>query len=83
MCDRQHRESLAPSPACTASEQCQTEAAEARPQSGRPGEEREKTSYQNLNSLQEWICVLLIKNQELRMSLMDSATNHKSAETDQ
>ena len=78
MCDRQDRESRAPSPACTASAQRQTDAVEARPQYEEPGEEREEEWRQSLCRLQEWICELLIKNQELRMSLLDSATIHPS-----
>jgi hypothetical protein len=62
MCDCQHRESLAPSPACTATAQRQTK-------------ESEEQRGLSLCSLQEWICDLLIRNQELRMSLLNSATN--------
>jgi hypothetical protein len=44
--------------------------------------EREEDWQQRLRSLQECICELLIQNQQLRMSLLDSATNHQSREAD-
>jgi hypothetical protein len=83
MCDRQHRESHAPLPGYTASAQRQTDAVEARMQYEEPGQEREEDWRRSLHSLQECICELLIRNQELRMPLLDSATNHQSGETDQ
>jgi hypothetical protein len=83
MCDRQQREALVPLGACISSEQRQTDAAKARAQYEEPGQEREEESRQSLVSLREWICELLIKNQELRMSLQDFATNHRFRETDQ
>jgi hypothetical protein len=82
MCDHQHRESLAPSPGCTASAQRQADAAEARLRYEQQGEEREEMGGQSLHSLHKWICELLIKNQELRMSLLDLATN-QSGEANQ
>ena len=48
-----------------------------------PGQEREEDWRRSLHSLQECICELLIRNQELRMLLLDSANNRKSGETDQ
>jgi hypothetical protein len=78
----EHLKSLAPSSACAASAQRQTDAAEPRMQYEDLGQEREEDWPRNLHSLQEWICELLIRNQELRMSLLDSAHNRKSAETD-
>ena len=48
-----------------------------------PGQEREEDWRRSLHSLQECICELLIRNQELRMLLLDSATNHQSVEADQ
>jgi hypothetical protein len=78
----EHLKSLAPSSACTASTQRQTDAAEPRMQYEDLGQEREEDWRRNLHSLQEWICELLIRNQELRMSLLESAHNRKSAETD-
>lgn len=83
MCDRQHRESHAPLPGYTALAQRQIDAVEASMQYEEPGREREEDWRRSLHSLQECICELLIRNQELRMSLLDSSTNRKSAETDQ
>ena len=48
-----------------------------------PGQEREEDWHRILHSLQKCICELLIKNQELRMSLLNSATKHQSGEADQ
>ena len=48
-----------------------------------PGQEREEDWHRILHSLQKCICELLIKNQELRMSLLNSATRHQSGEADQ
>jgi hypothetical protein len=78
----EHLRSLAPSSACTASAQRQTYVAEPRIQYEDLGQEREEDSCRGLHSLQECIFELLIRNQELRMSLLDSAHNRKSAETD-
>ena len=83
MRDRNHRESLAPSPASTASAQRQTNAVESKPRYKRTCEEQEEESSQSLQNLQECICELLIKNQELRMSLQHTATNHRPGEADQ
>ena len=47
-----------------------------------PGQEQEEEWKQRLCTLQEWICHLLIKNQQLRMSL-DSAVSGRSRETNQ
>ena len=80
MCDRQHRESHAPLPGCTASAQPQSDAVETRMQYEEPGQEREKDLRRSLHSLQEFVCELLIQNQELRMSLLASASNHGSGE---
>ena len=82
MCDRQHRESHAPLTECTASAQRQTDAVEPRMRFEGPDQEREEDWRRSLHSLQECICELLIRNQELRMSLLDSAHDRKSAETD-
>jgi hypothetical protein len=83
MCDRQHRESHAPLPGCTASAQPESDAVEASLQYEEPGQEREKDLRRSLHNLQEFVCELLIQNQELRMSLPASATSHKSREADQ
>jgi hypothetical protein len=83
MCDRQHRESLAPPPNFTASVWRQTDVVEPRMQYDEPCQEREGDWRQSLRSLQECICELLIRNQELRMSLLNSATVHQPEEDDQ
>ena len=83
MCDHRHRESRSPLPGCTASAQRQTDVVEPRTQYEEPRQEREEDWRRSLRSLQECICELLIRNQELRMSLLDSATNHPSREADQ
>ena len=83
MCDRQHQESHAPSSGCTDSVKRQTDAVEPGMQYEGPGQEQEEDWRRSVHSLQECICELLIRNQELRISLLDSATNHKSAEPDQ
>jgi hypothetical protein len=81
MCDCQHRESHAPLPGCTASVHIQSHAVEAKTQCEEPGQEREEDLLRSLHTLQECVCELLIKNQELRMSLLASANNHHSGET--
>jgi 23S rRNA G2069 N7-methylase RlmK/C1962 C5-methylase RlmI len=40
------------------------------------GEKREATWNRRLRSLEEWVCELLIKNQELRMSLRKDTANN-------
>jgi hypothetical protein len=79
----EHLKSLVPSSSCTASAQCQTDAAEPRMQYEDLGQEREEEWRRILHSLQKCICELLIRNQELRMSLLDSAIEHQSREADQ
>jgi hypothetical protein len=83
MCDRQHRESHAPLPSCTASAQPPSDAVETRMQYEEPGQEREEDLRRSLHSLQEFVCELLIQNQELRMSLLASTGNHHSGEAGQ
>ena len=83
MCDRRHRESRFPLPGCTPSARRQTDVVEPGTQCEEPGQEREEDWRRSLRSLQECICELLIRNQELRMSLLDSATNYPSREADQ
>jgi hypothetical protein len=83
MCAPEHLKSLAPSSACIASAQHQTDAAGPRMQYEDLGQEREEEWRRSLHSLQKCICELLIRNQELRMSLLDSATKHQSREADQ
>ena len=83
MCYRQHRESEAQPSACTAPAKCQTVGFEARSQYDRPSDEQKEQAGQSLRGLRELICELLIRNQELRMLLLDSATNCRSREADQ
>ena len=83
MHDREHQDSHAPLSGRTASVKCQTDAAEPRMQYEEPSQEREEDWRRSLQSLQECICELLIRNQELRMSLLDSASSHESVEADQ
>jgi hypothetical protein len=83
MCDRQHRESHTPFPDRTVWTRGKKDAVETGMQYEEPGQEREEYWRRSLHSLQECICELLIRNQELRMSLLDSATNHHSREAEQ
>ena len=83
MCIPQHLESLVPSPACTISAQRQTDASEPGMQYEEPGQEPEEDWRRSLRSLRECICELLIRNQELRMSLLDSVANKQSREVDE
>jgi hypothetical protein len=57
-----------------------TDPFDAELQHDKPGQEGEEEWQQRLCNLQEWICHLLIKNQQLRMSL-DSAVSSRSTET--
>ena len=82
MCENKHREFPALPPASAASTLRRAETLGVRPQYEQPGDEREEQWSKSLRGLQEWICELLIQNQELRMSLLDSATNHQSWEAD-
>ena len=82
MCDCQHRESQALLPGYIASTQRQTVAVEARMRFEEPDQEREEDLRRSLHSLQECLCELLIQNQELRMSLLASASNHPSGAAD-
>ena len=45
-----------------------------------PGRTNQEDSEARLQSLQEWICELLIQNQQLRMSLLESAIDRKAKE---
>jgi hypothetical protein len=83
MGDCQHRDPFATPTAFAASAHRQTDAVEARTQYEQPSDEREEMGRQSLHSLREWICELLIKNQELRMSLLNLTINHQSGEADQ
>jgi hypothetical protein len=46
-----------------------------------PGQEQEEEWQQRLCNLHEWICHLLIKNQQLRMSLLGSAADTQPKDT--
>jgi hypothetical protein len=79
--DRQRQESFTPSPASAVSPMHRlTGAFDAEPQDDQPDHGREEAWEQRLRSLQEWICELLIKNQQLRMLLLASSTNRQSVE---
>lgn len=82
MCDRQLRELFDQSPARTISAQRMKGAFDAKLQNELPDPGQEEW-HQHLCSLQQAICELLIENQELRMSLLDSATSPQSAEANQ
>jgi hypothetical protein len=56
---------------------------DAKRQNDEPVEGPEKEWRQRLRSLEEWICELLIQNQQLRMSLPDSAPYYRPMEADQ
>lgn len=83
MCDCQHRESHARPAACTEAAKCRAQRFEPELQFEQSEGEREKLAAQTVRNLQEWICELLIRNQELRMSLLDLTTNRQSREIDQ
>ena len=79
--DRQRQESFTPSPASAVSPMHRlTVAFDAEPHEDQPDLGREEAWEQRLRSLQQWICELLIKNQELRMSLLASSSNRQSVE---
>jgi hypothetical protein len=69
--------------ACATLTQPQTEAVEATSQFEQSREEREEEWRRSLRSLQELICELLMQNQQLRMSLLESATHDKSLQASQ
>ena len=76
MCVRQDRDSLAPSQTETASAMFEVDPFKSEQQGDEQGEKREETWNRRLRSLEEWICELLIKNQELRMSLRNDTANN-------
>lgn len=82
MCDRQNRESHTSLLDLIPLTRRQTDAVKARMQYEEPEEEREEDLRRSLHSLQECVCELLIQNQELRMSLLDTS-NLRSGEADQ
>jgi hypothetical protein len=83
MRDRQHQESFAASPSNNdPSVRPLTGPFDGELERDKPGREREEEWQQRLCSLQEWICHLLIRNQQLRMAL-DSEIGRRSRETNQ
>jgi hypothetical protein len=58
-----------------------TDSFDAELQHHKPDQEQEEEWQQRLCNLQKWICHLLIKNQQLRMSL-DLAVRHQSRKTE-
>jgi hypothetical protein len=79
--DHKSQESFTPSPASAVSPMHRLTAAfDPEPRDDQPDHEREEAWEQRLRSLQEWICELLIKNQQLRMSLLASSSNRQSME---
>ena len=49
----------------------------------KPVRDREEEWQQRLRSLQEWVSELLIKNEQLRMSLLDSGTDGQKRGTNE
>ena len=62
MCDRQHRESHAPLPDCTASAHRQTDVVEPEMQYEEPCQEREEDWRRSLHSLSARLCVFQFEN---------------------
>ena len=81
MCDRQHQEPFADSlPGIDSPLQPLTVAVDTGSQNDPPSQEREEEWQRLVLSLQGWIAELLIRNQQLRMSLLDSAANPQTIE---
>jgi hypothetical protein len=76
MCFRQNRDSLVPSQTETDSAMYEVYPFKAEQQDDEQGEKREETWNRRLRSLEECVCELLIKNQELRMSLLNDTANN-------
>ena len=82
--ERQRQESFAPSLADTVSPmQHLTGAVDSGLQNDPSGQGREEEWQQCLGRLQELVVELLIRNQQLRMSLLDSATNSHSMDANE
>lgn len=64
--------------ACATFPKYQAKAVEAGPRYEQAGEGREEEWRRSLRSLQKLICELLIQNQELRMLLSGSITDHQA-----
>jgi hypothetical protein len=82
MCDSRQRSNVVQSLVDHPSELLRSDAFGVEP-GNQLSEEREKHWRCRLQSLEEWICLLLIKNQELRMSLQNAGINHRFGEFDQ
>ena len=81
MSDRQHQEPFADSlPGIDSPLQPLTVAVNAGSQNDLSSQEREEEWQRRVLSLQEWVAELLIRNQQLRMLLLDSAINPQSVE---
>lgn len=83
MCDCRLTEPHTSSFARVPSVQRLVDQVEVRPQNSEPDDEAEEKWQQTVHGLQEWVCDLLIRNQELRMLLQTSAKEHGPEETDQ
>lgn len=80
MCDHQNRES--PLRAYDSSSQSQADSAVAALRQEQSCGDQEEEWRRSVSSLREWICELLIENQELRMSLLNTGTDYQSQEAD-
>ena len=76
MCVRQDQDSPVPSQNETASALFGINTLKAELQDDERRDDREEIWNRRLRSLEEWVCVLLIKNQELRMSLRNETANN-------
>lgn len=83
MCEHWHQKPLGLSPALIRSAERETDVFETGANCEPLSEGRAEHWRQNVRVLQEWICELLIRNQELRVSLLDSVSNKQSWKTDQ
>ena len=72
---RQDQDSPVPSQNETASALFGINTLKAELQDDEHRDDREEIWNRRLRSLEEWVCVLLIKNQELRMSLRNDIAN--------
>ena len=72
---RQDQDSPVPSQNETASALFGINTLKAELQDDERRDDREEIWNRRLRSLEEWVCVLLIKNQELRMSLRNDIAN--------
>ena len=82
MCDSRHRSNVVQSLTDHPSELLRRDVFGVEP-GNQISEEREEHWRSRLQSLEEWVCLLLIKNQELRMSLLNAGIKHQYGEIDQ